>query len=144
MPRDAMRGPIRAIASLVASTVVACSISHPAPRPAPQARTRDTRAGTAPAPPRCPDIQAPELIRRAEPTYPDDLRKEGVQGKVVLKAYLDGEGKLRNIQVSSSPDSRLSELAVEAFQKWQYRPARCAGKPVPVYITSTLSFDLRK
>jgi TonB family protein len=61
-----------------------------------------------------------------------------------MKAALTEEGKLRDIQVSSSPDSRLSDLAVEAFEKWQYKPARCAGKPVQVYITSTMNFDLRK
>jgi outer membrane biosynthesis protein TonB len=47
-----------------------------------------------------------------------------------MKAHLTAEGKLLHIEVSSSPDPRLSELAVEAFQKWQYKPARCAGKPV--------------
>jgi TonB family protein len=58
-----------------------------------------------------------------------------------MKAALTAEGKLENIQVSSSPDSKLSELAVEAFQKWRYKPATCAGKPVPVHITSTMRFD---
>jgi TonB family protein len=95
-------------------------------------------------PPHCANIQAPELIRRVEPSYPGDLRKKGVQGTVILKAALTEEGELRDIQVAASPNSRLTELAVEAFRKWQYKPARCAGKPVQVYITSTMSFDLNK
>jgi TonB family protein len=61
-----------------------------------------------------------------------------------MKAALTEEGRLRDIEVSSSPDRRLSELAVEAFGKWQYKPARCAGKPVEVYITSTMNFDVHK
>jgi protein TonB len=89
---------------------------------------------------RCEKIQAPELVRRFEPSYPADLRKQGVRGTVVMKAHLTEQGKLLHIEVSSSPDPRLSELAVEAFQKWRYKPAHCAGKPVQVYITSTMSF----
>lgn len=58
-----------------------------------------------------------------------------------MKATLTAEGKLENIQVSSSPNSKLSELAMEAFEKWRYRPAICAGKPIEVYITSTMRFD---
>lgn len=139
-----MRRTIGIVAPLVFGTVVACSSSGPATSPAPQRGARDASGAAADTRPRCAKVEAPELIRRAEPSYPDALRKKGVQGTVVMKAALTAEGKLENIQVSSSPDSKLSELAVEAFEKWRYKPATCAGKPVTVYITSTMKFDPNK
>jgi TonB family protein len=136
-----MRGRIWVLVPLIAFTLVSCSSSgHPSNPPT----RRETRDDAADAVPRCAKIEAPKLIRRAEPSYPDEVRKKGVRGTVIMKAALTEEGKLENIQVSSSPDSKLSELAVEAFQKWRYKPATCAGKPVPVYITSTMSFDPNK
>jgi protein TonB len=128
------------VAPLIFGTLLACSSSRPPSSPTTQRENRDL-AGAADAAPRCAKIDAPELIRRAEPSYPDEVRKRGVRGTVIMKAALTAEGKLENIQVSSSPDSKLSELAVEAFQKWRYKPATCAGKPVPVHITSTMRFD---
>jgi TonB family protein len=65
-----------------------------------------------------------------------------VQGRVILNATLSEGGNLENIQVVASPDPRLSELAVKAFRTWRYKPARCGGKPVQVYITSTMSFNV--
>jgi TonB family protein len=59
-----------------------------------------------------------------------------------MRALLTAEGELQDVRVMSNPDPRLSELAVAAFRKWRYKPATCAGKPVPVTITSTTSFDL--
>ncbi len=138
-------GVVRGIlAALVAATLQACSTSAPPVRSTPRSAPRAADAAALPDDARfpCANVQAPQLIRRVAPSYPADLRKKGVHGKVVLKSSLSEEGQLENIQVSESPDSRLSKLAVEAFQKWQYEPAHCAGKPVRVYITSTTKFDL--
>lgn len=138
-----MRPPISVSAALAGATLLACSTS-----PSPVASTPSSAAGAPDAVVRsdarfpCTDVQAPELIKRAEPSYPADLRNEGVRGKVVMKASLSPEGRLENIQVSASPDSRLSKLAVEAFERWRYKPAHCAGKPVRVSITSSMNFGL--
>jgi protein TonB len=139
-----MRRWIWVLAPLIAITLGACSSSRRLSKPATERGTGDASAVAADSPPRCAKIQAPELIRRAEPSYPDELREKGVRGTVVMKAALTAEGKLENIRVSSSPNSELSELAVEAFQKWRYKPATCGGKPVEVYITSTMKFDRTK
>ncbi|MEO8349820.1 MAG: energy transducer TonB [Acidobacteriota bacterium] len=133
-----MRPSMSVFAVLTGATLLACSTSSPPTGSTPPAATRT--ADSAAAQPPCTNVQAPQLIKRVEPSYPADLKKEGVQGRVVMKASLTAEGELENIQVSESPDSRLSKLAVEAFQKWQYKPAHCAGKPVRVYITSTSNF----
>lgn len=139
-----MRPSISAFAALAGATALACATSPPPASSPSSSATRAADSATVGEDPRfpCTNVQAPLLIKRVEPSYPADLRKEGVQGKVVLKASLTSEGTLEDIQVSASPDSRLSKLAVEAFQKWRYKPAHCAGKPVQVYLTSTMNFGL--
>ena len=132
-----MRKSIAVLASVIVGTLLACSSSPTASNPTPPANDAPKVAGGAP----CTNIEAPQLIQRYGPSYPDHLRKLKVQGKVVMRALLNVEGKLQDVQVVSSPDPRLSELAIEAFRKWRYKPATCAGKPVPVTITSTTSFD---
>jgi periplasmic protein TonB len=133
-----VRKSIAVFGSVIVGTLLACSSSPTASNPASPGSDAPKVVGEAP----CKKIEAPQLISRAGASYPSALRKEGVQGKVVMRALLTAEGELQDVRVMSSPDPRLSELAVAAFRKWRYKPATCAGKPVPVEITSTTSFDL--
>jgi TonB family protein len=37
----------------------------------------------------------------------------------------------------------LTEAAVEAIQKWKFKPATLGGRPVNVYYTLTVQFQLQ-
>jgi TonB family protein len=132
------------LGSLILGALLACSSSRPAPdlNSRTQSQNSEAPVWAADSHPACEKIQAPEHIRRVEPEYPADLRRLRVQGKVVMTATLRADGVLQDIKVSSSPSPYLSKLAVEAFQRWRYKPARCGGEPIQVYITTTMTFGL--
>jgi protein TonB len=92
----------------------------------------------------CKSIEAPKLLRSVEPDYPEEIRKQGVKGKVVAEAVLTPDGALEDIRIVSSPSEALSQLALKAFSQWRYKAAFCRnwGKPIRVYITMTAAFNL--
>jgi TonB family protein len=86
----------------------------------------------------------PTIVQKAPPLYPKDLKEEGVQGIVVLRAAVDTEGIPGDIRVLRSPDPRLAEAALAAARQWRWEPARTTeGKPIAVYFTLTFNFKLK-
>lgn len=90
-----------------------------------------------------PPIQAPVVVSRVEPTYPDDYRRAGVNGIVILEAAISDTGNVENVGVLKSVGPGLDMAAVEAVREWKFRPATKDGKPVPVLFNLTINFKLK-
>ena len=81
------------------------------------------------------------LIRKVEPTYPALARSARISGNVVLKAIIDREGAIQDLQlVSGHP--MLVPAAIDAVRQWRYRPYLLNGQPVEVETTITVIFTL--
>jgi TonB family protein len=93
---------------------------------------------------KCDDIEMPKLVKRVEPAYPADVRKQRIEGKVVTECIIDSDGSISDIQVRSSPSQTLSDLAVAAIRQWHYNPAYCKDLNVPlrVYMYVSVTFSL--
>lgn len=88
------------------------------------------------------DVKEPVEIQRVQPTYPEEARKNRIQGRVVLQAVIDEQGTVTKVRAIESPDPMLTEAARDAVKKWTYRPATKKGKPVKVFFTVTVAFKL--
>ena len=88
------------------------------------------------------DVKEPVLVNRVQPAYPEEARKNGVQGNVILSAVVDEKGAVSKVEAVESPDPSLTQAAIEAVRKWTYKPATLKGKPVKVLMTVTVSFKL--
>jgi TonB family protein len=91
---------------------------------------------------RCDRVDPPVLRSRSEPRYPEDVRRDRLEGTVVLKATISSDGVPRSIHIVQSPHARLSDLASDALRSSRYRPAECDGSPVESYITAAFTFAL--
>jgi TonB family protein len=88
------------------------------------------------------DIEPPALVNRVEPQYPEDARRDGLAGVVILEAVISASGCVREVLVLKGVDPRLDFQAFKAVSQWHYRPARLEGRPVRVYLTVTVTFRL--
>jgi TonB family protein len=88
------------------------------------------------------EVKEPVQISRIQPTYPEEARKNGIQGVVKLSAVVDAKGNVTKVEPIESPDPTLAAAAVDAVRKWTYKPATLKGKPVKVIMTITVSFKL--
>lgn len=84
----------------------------------------------------------PKVIHRVDPVYPEDARKAGVQGSVILYVTSDEKGKVTKVEVLKSI-SGLDQAAVDAVKQWVYEPYLHEGKAKPVSFAVTVQFILR-
>src|SRR5215831_1455991 len=87
-------------------------------------------------------VTAPTLLYKVEPEYSEEARKAKYQGTVVLYVEVDPTGKDRNLRVVKSLGLGLDEKAMEAVNKWKFRPGYKDGKPVTVAATIEVNFRL--
>lgn len=83
-----------------------------------------------PAPPAPGLVEAPVLVKRVEPVYPDLARRAGIDGTVELEVSIDASGDVTDVEVVRGLPLGLSEAAAEAVHKWKYKPARSPSGPV--------------
>jgi periplasmic protein TonB len=87
-------------------------------------------------------VTAPVPLYRPEPEYSEEARKAKYQGTVVLYVEVDASGHPRNLKVIRSLGLGLDEKAMEAVNKWKFRPGYKDGKPVTVAATVEVNFRL--
>ena len=89
------------------------------------------------------DIKPPKLIKEVKPVYPEEARKQGISGVVILSVRSDEEGNIVGVKIVKSPHELLSKASVEAVKQWKYEPMLIKGKPMPIIFTVTMTFKLK-
>ena len=87
-------------------------------------------------------VSAPSLLSKVEPEYSEEARKAKFQGTVVLYVVVDEKGQPQQLRVVRPLGLGLDEKAIEAVQKWRFRPGFKDGKPVAVAATVEVNFRL--
>jgi TonB family protein len=108
-------------------------------------------AGPVPAPvkpeiigadPTASDTMHPSVIQQVPPVYTDEARAKKISGSVLLSVVVGTDGKAGDIQVVRSLDPGLDQRAIEAVQKWVFRPGMKNGAPVTVRAQIEVNFKL--
>lgn len=90
------------------------------------------------------DVKPPRLIKKVEPVYPEEARKERVEGIVILETTTDEEGNVARVKILNSKDPLLNEAAIDAVSQWKYEPFYIKGKPHGLVFTITVRFKLKE
>jgi periplasmic protein TonB len=78
-----------------------------------------------------------------QPHYPDSARREGKEGRVLLRVLVDEQGKTKAIEVNtSSGHDLLDRAATDAIKNWRFVPARVGGKPIETWVNVPIEFQL--
>jgi len=92
-------------------------------------------------------VTLPELIpeSKIKPDYPELARVARIEGRVILQAIVLKDGSVGELEILSCnrPGMGFEESAVAAVAKWRYRPAMQGSKPVDVYFTVRVDFELQ-
>jgi protein TonB len=86
-------------------------------------------------------VQEARIIARPNPVYPPLARQARIQGRVVLHAIIDKDGRVSELQVVSG-HPLLVRSALDAVQNWRYQPTVLNGEPVEVDTTIDVNFVL--
>ena len=81
-------------------------------------------------------VSQPVPIFRPDPDYSEQARKAKYQGTVILAIIVDENGEPTHIRVVKPLGMGLDEKAIEAVEKWRFRPGMKDGNPVKYLPTS--------
>jgi periplasmic protein TonB len=87
-------------------------------------------------------VSSPIILHKVEPEYSEEARKTRWQGVVQLSVIVDETGHPRDIKVAQALGLGLDQKAIEAVEKWLFKPGMKDGKPVAVFATIQVSFHL--
>ncbi len=85
-----------------------------------------------------------KIIKKVAPAYPEEAKKQNIQGKVVLDVTVDEQGKVNAIKTIKTANPSLAETATKAIKQWEYAPLLLDGKPKAFIVTVTINFALDK
>ena len=74
--------------------------------------------------------------------YPDEAKKNEIEGSVLLNVQVDATGTVTGVSVIKGPGYGLNEAAREALKRFKFRPAMKAGEAVSTTITYNYTFML--
>lgn len=74
--------------------------------------------------------------------YPEEAKKAGVEGKVVIQALIDENGDVIKTSILKSLGSGCDEAALKAIKKTKFTPGMNKGKKVKAEVKIPISFKL--
>ena len=89
------------------------------------------------------EVRPPQKIYGSGPTYSDKARKAKINGAVIYEAVVDHEGCVQISRLLQKLHPDLDASAQWALERWVFRPATLNGKPVAVYYTLTMNFQVQ-
>ena len=85
----------------------------------------------------------PEVAEEVRASYPEEARREGIQGTVRLLVLIRRDGTVYRVRVLEDPGYGLGEAARRALERFRFRPALGPdGEPVDYQIYYTYRFVL--
>lgn len=81
------------------------------------------------------------LLDKVQPSYPEQALKAGLQGAVVLQAWIGRDGSIRDLKLVDG-SLLLGQAAVKAVRQWRYKPYLRNGVAVEAETYVTVNFRL--
>lgn len=129
-------------------TAAVATAAPPAFTVAPQPEPRPVESPPAPPAPPAPVALIAarfdaDYLQNPKPAYPAMSRRQGEEGKVVLRVRVSAQGASLGVEIKqSSGHARLDEAARAAVEKWRFVPARQGSEAVESSVLVPLTFTL--
>ncbi|GAB4328180.1 MAG: hypothetical protein Kow0074_23930 [Candidatus Zixiibacteriota bacterium] len=88
--------------------------------------------------------EMPVMTKSVQPEYPQALADSQITGTVWIRALVSIDGTVIDARpVNPNPHDAFNTAALEAAYKNEYKPAIKDSRPVPVWVTYQVSFQLQ-
>lgn len=87
------------------------------------------------------EFSAKLLLQKVEPRYPAQALQAGLQGPVVLRAWIGKDGKIQDLKLIRG-SLLLGQAAYHAVKQWRYKPYLLNGQAVEAQTYVTVNFKL--
>jgi D-alanyl-D-alanine endopeptidase (penicillin-binding protein 7) len=140
--KEVMMSKLRALSHLFVCALVLAVAGTCASAYFPLSAMAEPREEKAPVANQKASLGEPRLVHKVNPVYPEDAKKDHIQGVVHVAARLGKDGAVAEAKATDG-HATLAEAAVAAVRQWRYEPVLGADKkPVEVSLTITINFRL--
>jgi TonB family protein len=133
MPRMSSPATLRRTAIAFAAALIAVALLNGNP----QVRAADDQIYSVGG-----DISAPRVLYKVDPEYSEEARAAKIDGSVLLDVVIGTDGLAHDINVVRGIGGGLDQKAVEAVQKWHFKPGTKDGEAVQVRAKIEVNFKL--
>jgi periplasmic protein TonB len=77
-----------------------------------------------------------------QPQYPYEMSRAGINGEVVVEFIISANGDVIDTRIVRSSHREFEVNAIQAVQKWKFKPGRKGGKAVAVRVSQLIEFNL--
>lgn len=84
----------------------------------------------------------PKIKKEVRAPYPEEAKKNGIEGPVLMDVLIDATGKVREVNILSGPGYGLEEAAEAALKQFEFAPAQIKDQSVAVKIKYKYTFKL--
>ncbi len=82
-------------------------------------------------------------VVRVPPTYPRNAKQAGIEGWVTMAVTIRPDGTVSDVSVLEAEPPRLfNQAAIDAMERWKFRPKVVDGAPVAQRARQTIEFKL--
>ena len=86
----------------------------------------------------------PVAMTPIRPIYPEIAQEAGIEGVIVVQAFIDEKGRVKETQILIGvPNTGLDEAAMDAIRKTRFKPAKQRERAVGVWISIPVNFRLK-
>ncbi len=134
-------------APIVSSTTPATATAPPSTSPSrttePQAAGHQRPATHAPAAAVVVPSTSADYLNNPAPPYPRVSKRMGEQGTVLIRVFINTEGRAEKAEVrTSSGYARLDDTALNTVQAWRFVPGQRNGVPEAMWFNVPIRFVL--
>lgn len=83
-----------------------------------------------------------EVVDRKFAKYTLEAKRQGTEGRILLRALIDAEGRVADVEVVHGLPNGLNEAALKALRRSKFRPATLNGEPVAAVYHQSLDMRL--
>lgn len=118
------------------------SITTPQQNTTPSSSSPSQSSETKSEPIILPNLNA-DYLKNPAPIYPALSRQNGEQGKVLVRVFVNENGKAEKVTLKkSSGYEQLDDSALETVKNWQFVPAHRGAEAVSAWVVIPISFSL--
>lgn len=74
--------------------------------------------------------------------YPEDAKKDKIEGKVLVRAFINENGVVTNVKIEEGNNKLLIDAALNAVKATKFTPGEIKGKKVKAEVVVPIVFKL--
>ncbi|HPA18645.1 MAG TPA: energy transducer TonB [Verrucomicrobiae bacterium] len=84
--------------------------------------------------------ERPKVVNQVRPSYPVDLKRQKIDGRVIVAFTVDREGRVIQPRAEEATHPSFAQAALDAVRQWRFEPGVRGGRKVATKLRVPIAF----